>query len=239
MENKYTKTAMRKNIFVSTTVSLDELIGIESIESMYDFTLDCGDHIYSMSDDNIYEFDEVRKNIITEFNLTKNEIENNDLSQIVKSVLANQYRSNYENELYDEYVEHIDNQCSNVQYHFEGKEDFKSVHLSEAKWIRIGLTKNQFETLFENDKQYYDTKEEFFEDAVTILDEYISSFKQYDNEHFFDYYGTRVSCDGWEDSIKEVFAWELEEILKNRTKHTKQVKQWIKNKVPFVYRSAC
>jgi len=174
MKNKYTKKQVKKNAFVSTIISIESLIGIDSIEDMYDYTLDCGDHIYSLNSNDIYEYDEVESAIIKEYTLSKREINTHDISQIVKSVLASQYRNNYESELFEDYFNHIENVLSQYDWHFEGKEDGKSVHFAEAKWIRVALTKKEFLSQFENELQYYETKVEFFDDAHELLENELS-----------------------------------------------------------------
>ena len=240
MNNNYTKPAVRKNIFVSTLISYKSIIDFDSIEDMWDnlTSYDLGSHFFEYDiDKDVLE--KLKEIVSKKYTLSKSEIKRFDWENATRKVLAYTYRDMYESELYDELFNHIENELASIsQYHFEGSKSIDSVHFSEGEYIRVGMTKKEFEIAFENDIQYYDTKEDFFDNAETTFENYIEElYSKYSLEHF-DYYGSRICIyNEWQKNIFEAIDWELYELLNKRKSKYNQIKNWIKNKVPFQYRT--
>ena len=239
MTTQYTKPVVRKNSFVSTTISYKSIIDFESIEDLWCSTIDwnLGNQYweYDIDSDSVNELKEI---VSKKLSFSKEEIENFEWEWSTRKVMADTYSQTYESELYDELFNHIENELENLSYHFEGSKTTDSVHFSEGEYIRVGMTKTEFTDEFYNDyKNFYDTKEDFYDDAERIFEEYIEELvSKYDLEHF-DYYGSRVCIyNEWQKNIFEHLDYELSLITVARKKKQHQVKNWIKNKVALIYR---
>jgi len=241
MDKNYKMKKVPSNIFVSTAISYDKVIDFDSIESMYDSVFDWNLGIqfweYDIEEDDI---NTLKKIVSKKLSLSKQEIAEFDWNWATRKVMCDTYKYKYESELFDELFEHTENVFSDLRYHFETSKGTDSVHFSEGSYIRVGMTKKEFEEKFwEDNKNYYETKEEFFDEADDIFETYIFDevVSKYDLE-YFDYYGSRVCIyNEWEKEIFESLDWELSELLGKRKKHYEQIKNYIKNKVALIYRT--
>ena len=225
-----------KNVFMYSYIKISELIGYESIDEVLENTRFVGDFIYEYGENDIYEYDEVKGHIIKKYSITKNELKNINIDTIIRSILSNQYTNNYERELIEDLENHIKEQLEGLQYNFEILGSNEVVSIYEATHIKVAITKKEFFNRFYDEYgNDYNTKKEFYDDASDIFEEYIHDLEEY-NYEFFDYYGGRIDCDGWEDSVE--YDYYIDELLINRKKHYEKIKNWIKNKVPLIYRES-
>jgi hypothetical protein len=236
--SNYTKSAIRSNLFASTLITLESLIGVETIEELWSNTMEVGDHFYSLPIKELYELTEVKEHLTTTMNLTKKEIINVDFVNVTRQVMADAYRDLYQSELYDKYFNHVETQLQGRKYHFENAEG-DIVHFTEAKYIRVGLTKNEFKELTYNDyRDDYDTNAEFYDDNEFILNDYLHyNTETFDNDYYNHYCGVFVESENWMYHLSECEL--VCDIVSDRKHHQSKLKNLIKHRVPLDYRIAC
>ena len=226
-----------ENVFVSCEISLESIIGVKSIESMYDDASEHGGHFYNIDENEICEYETIRDYSISSMNLTKNEIYKTNFLNIAQKVCCRVYRDTYTRELYDEYKDHIEEQLKDLDFNYTDANGVCEFY--RATHIDILATEKHYNNLCSEYQDDYYTLKEFYDDSINVFEQYIDdNVVQYDIQHF-DYYGSRISIDENEciSYIDDMDIEELIDIQDARKKHIQKLKNQIKNGYPIMFRT--